>query len=111
MAREAAPLKTAKEPGEKHRSEPILILGERKNFKHMEQKKNWPKDYNDEEIRDGIEIGALKESGFSGAKEAGLAELLIRNKKSAEKSDEKIFKLSTAILVVSILGLVASIIF
>ena len=46
-----------------------------------------------------------------GAKEAGLAELLIRNKKSAEKSDRRIFKLSIAILIVSILGLVVSIIF
>lgn len=77
----------------------------------MEQQKNWPKDYSDEEIRDGVERGALKESGFSGAKEAGLAELLIRNKKSAEKSDGRIFKLSIAILIVSILGLVVSIIF
>ncbi len=76
----------------------------------MEQKRNWPKDFNDEEIRDGIEVGALKESGFSGAKEAGLAELLIRNKKSAEKSDGKIFKLSIAILIVSVLGLVVSIV-
>lgn len=74
------------------------------------QARNWPKDFSDEEIRDGIEVGALKESGMRGAKEAGLAELLIRNKKSAEKSDGRIFKLSIAILIVSILGLVVSII-
>ncbi|MBU1159996.1 hypothetical protein KKD04_02340 [Patescibacteria group bacterium] len=76
----------------------------------MEQQKNWPKDYSDEGIRDGIETGALKQSGLRGAKEAGLAELLIRNKKGAEKSNGRIFNLSIAILIVSILGLLISIV-
>ncbi len=77
----------------------------------MEQNKNWPRDYSDEEIRDGIETGALKESGLRGAKEAGLAELLIRNQKKAEKSDNRIFKISVAIFIVSIFGLLISIFF
>ena len=77
----------------------------------MNQKRSWPKDYRDEEIRDAMERGALTESGFSGAKEAGLAELLIRTKKFAEKSNKRSFHISIAVLVISILGLLVSIVF
>jgi len=72
---------------------------------------NWPKDYSDEEIINAIEKGALKESGFVGGKEAGLAELLKRTKNLTEKSNKRNFRISIAILIVSVFGLLASIIF
>lgn len=76
---------------------------------YMEQKRRWPQDYNNEEIRTAIETGAVRESGFGGAKEAGLAEILIRSKKSTEKSDRRNFWISIAILIISGISLLISI--
>jgi len=73
--------------------------------------RNWPKDYSPEEIRDILAEGDLsKAGGFESWKEAGLAELLIRTKKSAEEFNKKNFRITIAILIISILGLLASII-
>jgi len=78
----------------------------------MEQKRNWPKDHSDEEIRDIIAEGnSAKANGMASWKEAGIVELELRQKVSWKKSDSRMFKLSIAILIVSILGLVVSIIF
>jgi len=76
----------------------------------MEQKRNWPQDYSPEETRDIIAQGNVsKSSGFEGWREAGLAEILIRTKNSAEKSNRKIIWISIAILIISSLGLLISI--
>ncbi|MEX2091003.1 MAG: hypothetical protein WD989_02685 [Candidatus Paceibacterota bacterium] len=77
----------------------------------MSQEKSWPKDYSDEEIRDIIAEGnSAKANGMASWKEAGIVELGLRQKVSWKKSDSRMFKLSIAILVVSILGLAVSII-
>lgn len=58
----------------------------------MNQKRNWPQDYSSEEIRNIMAQGDVsRSSGFNGWREAGLAEILIRTKNSAEKSNKKIF--------------------
>ncbi len=77
----------------------------------MNKKRNWPKDYSDEEIINAVEKGALEESGFIGGKEAGLAELLKRTKNFTEKSDKRNFRISITILIISSLGLLVSIVF
>jgi len=74
--------------------------------------KIWPKDHSPEEIRDIIAGGdSAKAGGFASWKEAGIAEILIRTKKSAEKSDKRNFHISIIILIVSVLGILVSIIF
>jgi len=75
-------------------------------------KKVWPQNHSPEEIRDIIAQGDVsKSSGFEGWKEAGLAEILIRTKSSKEKANRIIVRISIAILIVSVFGLLASIIF
>ena len=72
--------------------------------------RNWPQDHSPEEIRDIMAQGDVsKSSGFRGWREAGLAEILIRTKNSAEKSNKRIFWVSIAIFIISSLGLLISI--
>lgn len=72
--------------------------------------KIWPKDYNDEEIRDIIAEGnSAKANGMASWKEAGIVDLGLRQKKSNEESDKRNFRISIVILIISGLGLLISI--
>jgi len=74
--------------------------------------KVWPKDHSPEEIRDILAEGdSSKAGGFGSWKEAGIAEILIKTKNSNEKSNKRNFRISIVILIVSVLGLLVSIIF
>lgn len=72
--------------------------------------KVWPKDHSPEEIRNIIAEGdSAKAGGLASWKEAGIAEILLRTKKSNEKSNRIIIWISIAILIISGLGLIISI--
>lgn len=72
--------------------------------------KIWPKDYNPEEIRNIIAEGdSAKAGGLASWKEAGIAEILLRAKESSEKSNKRNLWISLAILLITAVALLISI--